>query len=180
MHSVNFRANAHHSVRADCPFLTSFLVIARTSLPACMSQLGKPTSWKTYIWSLLICWRVLIENKSYMAFPHNTPLGSPQTLILTEFEDWPGDSITVEFWMLSADKCRKGVPFSYATGEYEQGDNSFLILNYNDWCAACIAQLRCAGALPIRTASIVSGFSRMKLYTLAHLHVEAAHTPRLH
>lgn len=58
-----------------------------------------------------------------------------QTLVLPEFEDWPGDAITVEFWMLSADRCRKGVPFSYATGAYEQGDNSFLILNYNDWCA---------------------------------------------
>ena len=55
--------------------------------------------------------------------------------MLTEFEDWPGEAITVEFWMLSADRCRKGVPFSYATGAYEQGDNSFLILNYNDWCA---------------------------------------------
>jgi hypothetical protein len=59
----------------------------------------------------------------------------PQTLVLTDFEDWPGEAITVEFWMLSADRCRKGVPFSYATGAYEQGDNSFLILNYNDWCA---------------------------------------------
>ncbi len=36
--------------------------------------------------------------------------------------------------MMSVDKCRKGVPFSYATGGYEQADNSFLILNYNDWC----------------------------------------------
>ena len=57
-----------------------------------------------------------------------------QALILTDFEGWPADAITVEFWMLSVDKCRKGVPLSYATGGYEQADNAFLILNYNDWC----------------------------------------------
>lgn len=62
-------------------------------------------------------------------------VGWSQALMLTEFQQWPRDSITVEFWMMSVDKCRKGVPFSYATGGYEQADNSFLILNYNDWCA---------------------------------------------
>lgn len=56
--------------------------------------------------------------------------------MLTDFKDWPGDAITVEFWMLSVDKCRKGVPVSYATGGYERADNTFLILNYNDWCAS--------------------------------------------
>lgn len=59
-----------------------------------------------------------------------------QALMLTDFKDWPGDAITVEFWMLSVDKCRKGVPVSYATGGYERADNTFLILNYNDWCAS--------------------------------------------
>jgi len=58
-----------------------------------------------------------------------------QALILNSFKDWPGNAITVEFWMWSVDKCRRGVPVSYATGGYEKADNSFLILNYNDWCA---------------------------------------------
>ena len=35
--------------------------------------------------------------------------------------------------MWSVDRCRRGVPVSYATGGYEKADNSFLILNYNDW-----------------------------------------------
>ena len=58
-----------------------------------------------------------------------------QALILNDFKDWPSSAITVEFWMWSVDKCRRGVPVSYATGGYEKADNSFLILNYNDWCA---------------------------------------------
>ena len=84
----------------------------------------------------------------------HTQVCALQTLILTEFEDWPADAITVEFWMLSADRCRKGVPFSYATGAYEQGDNSFLILNYNDWCARAAALWRRAPqhALPCQGA----------------------------
>ena len=57
-----------------------------------------------------------------------------QALILNDFKDWPSSAITVEFWMWSVDKCRRGVPVSYATGGYEKADNSFLILNYNDWC----------------------------------------------
>lgn len=56
-----------------------------------------------------------------------------QALILNNFKDWPSSAITVEFWMWSVDKCRRGVPVSYATGGYEKADNSFLILNYNDW-----------------------------------------------
>ncbi|BDA49076.1 probable Sushi, von Willebrand factor type A, EGF and pentraxin pentraxin domain-containing protein at C-terminar half [Coccomyxa sp. Obi] len=64
---------------------------------------------------------------------HSLLLNDQQALTLTEFQNWPRDAITVEFWMMSVDKCRKGVPFSYATGGYEQADNSFLILNYNDW-----------------------------------------------
>jgi len=54
-----------------------------------------------------------------------------QVLILPNFHDFPSDAITVEFWMNSIDTCRPGVPFSYAHGEYEKQDNSFLIFNYN-------------------------------------------------
>jgi hypothetical protein len=35
--------------------------------------------------------------------------------------------------MASVDTCRPGVPFSYAHGEYEKQDNSFLIFNYNSF-----------------------------------------------
>lgn len=56
-----------------------------------------------------------------------------QVLILPNFNDFPSDAITVEFWMNSIDTCRPGVPFSYAHGEYEKQDNSFLIFNYNSF-----------------------------------------------
>ena len=56
-----------------------------------------------------------------------------QVLILPNFHDFPTDAITVEFWMNSIDTCRPGVPFSYAHGEYEKQDNSFLIFNYNSF-----------------------------------------------
>lgn len=56
-----------------------------------------------------------------------------QVLILPNFHDFPSDAITVEFWMNSIDTCRPGVPFSYAHGEYEKQDNSFLIFNYNSF-----------------------------------------------
>jgi hypothetical protein len=58
---------------------------------------------------------------------------SVQVLILPNFNDFPSDAITVEFWMNSIDTCRPGVPFSYAHGEYEKQDNSFLIFNYNSF-----------------------------------------------
>ncbi len=32
-----------------------------------------------------------------------------------------------------ADACRKGTPFSYATGGYGKHDNTFLLFDYNDW-----------------------------------------------
>jgi hypothetical protein len=54
-----------------------------------------------------------------------------QVLILPNFQDFPSDALTVEFWMMSVDTCRPGVPFSYAVGQYEKEDNSFLIFNYN-------------------------------------------------
>jgi hypothetical protein len=56
---------------------------------------------------------------------------SLQVLILPSFQDFPSDALTVEFWMMSVDTCRPGVPFSYAVGQYEKQDNSFLIFNYN-------------------------------------------------
>lgn len=53
--------------------------------------------------------------------------------MVPSFKGWPASAITVEFWMWSVDRCRQGVPISYATGGYEQSDNTFLIFNYNDW-----------------------------------------------
>lgn len=63
-------------------------------------------------------------------------LNDAQAVILEDFEEFPGRQLTVEFWMWSVDSCRKGVPFSYATGSYNEADNSFLIFNYNDWGVA--------------------------------------------
>lgn len=62
---------------------------------------------------------------------YSLSLSDQQVLLLTDFSDFPSTAITVEFWMWSADGCRKGVPFSYATGPYQQQDNAFLIFNYN-------------------------------------------------
>jgi hypothetical protein len=56
-----------------------------------------------------------------------------QVLLVTNFQDFPATAVTVEFWMWSVDNCNQGVPFSYATGAYSQGDNAFLIYNYNNW-----------------------------------------------
>lgn len=56
-----------------------------------------------------------------------------QVLLVTNFHDFPATAVTVEFWMWSVDNCNQGVPFSYATGAYSQGDNAFLIYNYNNW-----------------------------------------------
>jgi hypothetical protein len=55
--------------------------------------------------------------------------------MVPEFHDFPSTAVTVEFWMLSVDTCRPGVPFSYAHGRYEREDNSFLVFNYNSWWA---------------------------------------------
>jgi cysteine-rich repeat protein len=60
-------------------------------------------------------------------------LSDQQVLIHKSFKNFPSDELTVEFWMLSTDTCRKGTPFSYATGSYGHGDNSFLIFDYNDF-----------------------------------------------
>ena len=63
-------------------------------------------------------------------------LDDQQVLMLENFKDFPSRQLTLEFWMWSADKCRKGSPFSYATGGYEKADNSFLLFDYNDWGVA--------------------------------------------
>lgn len=64
---------------------------------------------------------------------HAMALHDQQVLILPNFQDFPSEAITVEFWMQSIDTCRPGVPFSYAHGHYEKEDNSFLIFNYNSF-----------------------------------------------
>ncbi len=64
---------------------------------------------------------------------HAFYLSDRQVLISKNFQNFPSDQVTVEFWMLSTDTCRRGTPFSYATGSYGQGDNSLLIFDYNDW-----------------------------------------------
>ena len=64
---------------------------------------------------------------------HAFYLSDQQVLIHKNFQNFPSDEVTVEFWMLSTDTCRKGTPFSYATGSYGQGDNSLLLFDYNDW-----------------------------------------------
>lgn len=57
-----------------------------------------------------------------------------QVLLVSNFSNFPETQVTVEFWMRSVDSCNAGVPFSYATGDYEScDDNSFLIANYNNW-----------------------------------------------
>lgn len=54
-------------------------------------------------------------------------------LIATNFDGFPATEVTVEFWMLSADGCRSGTPFSYAAGDYDKLDNALLIFSYSDW-----------------------------------------------
>lgn len=60
-------------------------------------------------------------------------LHDKQVVILPDFQDFPSTALTLEFWMLSVDRCRPGVPFSYAAGAYDSLDNSFLLFNYNSW-----------------------------------------------
>lgn len=52
-----------------------------------------------------------------------------QVLLAVNFE-MPSEELTIEFWMLSVDKCNTGAPISYAT---EENDNMVMIGNYNDW-----------------------------------------------
>lgn len=64
---------------------------------------------------------------------HAMRLDDMQVLIHREFNGFPEDAFTVEFWMISSDTCNAGVPFSYAVGGYEKGDNSLMIGDYNNW-----------------------------------------------
>ena len=56
-----------------------------------------------------------------------------QVLMVSNFQNFPTTAITVEFWMWSVDACREGTPFSYATGGYNDNDNTFLLFNYQNW-----------------------------------------------
>ncbi|KXZ56241.1 hypothetical protein GPECTOR_1g21 [Gonium pectorale] len=64
---------------------------------------------------------------------YSLALSDRQVLLLPSFRDFPSTALTLEFWMMSTDGCRPGVPFSYAVGEYQDGDNAFLLFNYNSW-----------------------------------------------
>ena len=76
-----------------------------------------------------------------------------QTVLSENFANFPSSAITVEFWMWSVDKCRQGTPFSYATGDYNELDNAFLIFNYNDWGVAVMED---EGTLADHTSGISS------------------------
>jgi cysteine-rich repeat protein len=64
---------------------------------------------------------------------HALRLGDQQVLINRNFKDFPEKAFTIEFWMLSTDTCNAGVPFSYAAGDYDRGDNTVMIGDYNNW-----------------------------------------------
>ena len=64
---------------------------------------------------------------------HALRLNDQQVLINRNFQGFPEKAFTVEFWMLSTDTCNAGVPFSYAVGGYDRGDNSVMIGDYNNW-----------------------------------------------
>jgi cysteine-rich repeat protein len=64
---------------------------------------------------------------------HALRLDDMQVLIHRKFDNFPTTAFTVEFWMISSDTCNAGVPFSYATGGYDDGDNALMIGDYNNW-----------------------------------------------
>ncbi|EFJ52955.1 hypothetical protein VOLCADRAFT_86476 [Volvox carteri f. nagariensis] len=84
-----------------------------------------------------------------------------QVLLLPNFLDFPSSSLTLEFWMTSIDRCRPGVPFSYAVGDYNNGDNAFLLFNYNSWRIRQPRHgpglLRAGGVLALRRGQRVPG-----------------------
>jgi len=55
--------------------------------------------------------------------------GGNNYIIINPVDSFPTDKISVEFWMKSSDKTKKGTPFSYAS---PASDNDFLIYNYNN------------------------------------------------
>ena len=64
---------------------------------------------------------------------HALRLNDQQVLINRNFQGFPEKAFTIEFWMLSTDTCNSGVPFSYAVGGYNRGDNTVMIGDYNNW-----------------------------------------------
>ena len=64
---------------------------------------------------------------------HALRLNDQQVLINRNFQGFPETAFTIEFWMLSTDTCNSGVPFSYAVGGYNRGDNTVMIGDYNNW-----------------------------------------------
>lgn len=64
---------------------------------------------------------------------HALRLNDQQVLINRNFHGFPDKAFTIEFWMLSTDTCNAGVPFSYALGAYDHGDNTVMIGDYNNW-----------------------------------------------
>ncbi len=75
----------------------------------------------------------LLHRRATVTHPPPSLVRAPQVLMLPAFHSFPGNQLTLEFWMMSMDRCRPGVPFSYATGGYAQADNAFLLFNYNSW-----------------------------------------------
>jgi hypothetical protein len=69
---------------------------------------------------------------------HALALSEQQVLINSAVHNFPSSAITLEFWMRSVDKCGAGTPFSYATGsgKYGVSDNSFTLVDYNNWAVA--------------------------------------------
>ncbi|MEW5305376.1 MAG: hypothetical protein WDW36_007919 [Sanguina aurantia] len=76
---------------------------------------------------------VLVPPPKPGAGGYSLALHDKQVLMHSNFRDFPSTALTLEFWMWSVDACRQGVPFSYAHGEYQREDNSFLLFNYNSW-----------------------------------------------
>lgn len=60
-------------------------------------------------------------------------MSDARTLYHPEFRDFPGTELTLEAWLWSVDTCRQSALFSYATGNYQESDNAFLLFSHNDW-----------------------------------------------
>ncbi|KAK9814590.1 hypothetical protein WJX72_008328 [[Myrmecia] bisecta] len=121
--------------------------VSRTGTLKHVNTTSGPATNRLYLWSDSPRWEVsgapLADSDGSLPAPkhpldashaHAFFLNDQQVLMLPNFKDFPSTRLTVEFWMWSADACRQGVPFSYATGtEYGKNDNTFLIFNYQNW-----------------------------------------------
>ena len=76
---------------------------------------------------------------------HALRLNDQQVLINRNFQGFPDKAFTIEFWMLSTDTCNAGVPFSYAVGAYDRGDNTVMIGDYNNWVVSIMEDEGSAG-----------------------------------